>query len=541
MTTVDEAPFSFGSKAMKISYAVLVIAVAVLSWEGGIANAAGIVANGTYQSASGTTTWNTGTNWDLGGTDWPSGEGAGATFNDATAARTVNMGEAITVGSISLSENTAFDNTFGAGGGSLTFDATGTGPATLSINGTAAARLTLSAPVTLNDDLNVTVQTAYTGTTGALNFTGTIGGTGGFNKSGTSKMTFGTGAKTYSGPTTFNAGWLRVSKAAAPSATSSFTVKSGATVELIASPGSYTFGTGTMFLNGTGDATFPGVIRPERDAAGRANTITNNIELTTDSLIHVQSLTREDTSHSLTLSGVVSGGGKLTQTATASNEQLGFLILTNTNTYSGGSVLNGGRLQVTGSGTFGSGDVTVNDPGAVLAAGPGQQFGISHLIISAGVANAIANNKTLSIAGGTTDDSLPSAYADLDSGINEVVGSLVLGGAAQLPGRTYGSTSSTAMVQDNNYFAGAGMVTVGLLGDYSGNNVVGAEDYVIWRKSYSSNTAMYNAWVSNFGATAGAGAGLSASVVPEPSTVALVGLLISLITLCRRRRLAKAA
>jgi formylglycine-generating enzyme required for sulfatase activity len=76
----------------------------------------------------------------------------------------------------------------------------------------------------------------------------------------------------------------------------------------------------------------------------------------------------------------------------------------------------------------------------------------------------------------------------------------------------------------------------GIPGDYNGNNIVDAQDYVLWRKSpgtYGGDPAGYNAWRAHFGQTPASGTsamGLTPSSVPEPSCVFLfgLGLLLSL-------------
>jgi hypothetical protein len=81
------------------------------------------------------------------------------------------------------------------------------------------------------------------------------------------------------------------------------------------------------------------------------------------------------------------------------------------------------------------------------------------------------------------------------------------------------------------------VVSTGLPGDYNGNGVVDAADYVVWRKTDGSQ-AGYNEWRTNFGRTAGSGSGgasPSLSAVPEPAGIFLVlGALLS--GVCRRRR-----
>jgi hypothetical protein len=71
----------------------------------------------------------------------------------------------------------------------------------------------------------------------------------------------------------------------------------------------------------------------------------------------------------------------------------------------------------------------------------------------------MADNATLSLAGGKVAGLADDGYVDLGLGVNEVVGALVLGGVAQ-PLGTYGSSLSTAAFKNDEYFAGSGIVTV---------------------------------------------------------------------------------
>ena len=78
---------------------------------------------------------------------------------------------------------------------------------------------------------------------------------------------------------------------------------------------------------------------------------------------------------------------------------------------------------------------------------------------------------------------------------------------------------------------------VGVPGDYNENGTVDAADYVLWRKSVGPGSlpneggispgvvdnADYAFWRSRFGATAGAGAALNSSPVPEPASALLFG------------------
>jgi hypothetical protein len=74
-----------------------------------------------------------------------------------------------------------------------------------------------------------------------------------------------------------------------------------------------------------------------------------------------------------------------------------------------------------------------------------------------------------------------------------------------------------------------------LPGDFNGDDIVDAADYVLWRKNpggiYTTND--YNAWRANFGRTSGSGAAINESFVPEPSVLGLLALAVP--TLLRRR------
>jgi hypothetical protein len=71
-----------------------------------------------------------------------------------------------------------------------------------------------------------------------------------------------------------------------------------------------------------------------------------------------------------------------------------------------------------------------------------------------------------------------------------------------------------------------------LPGNFNNDSAVDAADYVLWRKNFSGDQAMYNAWRANFGASLGPGSGSAlpsadplSAAVPEPA--ALVQLLLT--------------
>ena len=88
-------------------------------------------------------------------------------------------------------------------------------------------------------------------------------------------------------------------------------------------------------------------------------------------------------------------------------------------------------------------------------------------------------------------------------------------------------------------------VSTGTHGDYNNNGVVDAADYVLWRNGGPLQndpigppigSAQYDQWKANFGKPGpGAGSGSALGQVPEPTTIALVGLLVSCLLVCRRK------
>jgi hypothetical protein len=84
---------------------------------------------------------------------------------------------------------------------------------------------------------------------------------------------------------------------------------------------------------------------------------------------------------------------------------------------------------------------------------------------------------------------------------------------------------------------------VNVPGDYNQNGVVDAADYVLWRKGdlaadSNGDTVVdqvdYDFWRARFENTAGAGAGLSGTSVPEPATLMLV--VVGMLATCSWRR-----
>lgn len=86
----------------------------------------------------------------------------------------------------------------------------------------------------------------------------------------------------------------------------------------------------------------------------------------------------------------------------------------------------------------------------------------------------------------------------------------------------------------------------GVPGDYNGNGVVDAADYVLWRNGGplqnevdtpgTVNAQDYTEWRARFGNTSGSGSGFGSATVPEPGTLASLMVLVGSLGVGIRRR-----
>lgn len=109
------------------------------------------------------------------------------------------------------------------------------------------------------------------------------------------------------------------------------------------------------------------------------------------------------------------------------------------------------------------------------------------------------------------------------------------------------TNNNTAAYFDNVKveFIAAGSQT-GVPGDYNGNNVVDAADYVLWRNGGPLQNEVdnvgtvdandYAAWRARFSNTAGSGSGLQSAAVPEPAGAVLLVLGAAVAACANRRR-----
>jgi autotransporter-associated beta strand protein len=379
-----------------------------------------------------------------------------------------NLSGSLTIQELNFSTtaSSGYDLTSSNTGIKLTLTNTGTGTTSAINAANTSGTNTIDAPIVLGAAANST-QTFTQASGGTLIVNGVISNTNNVTLSlaGGGIIQLG-GANTYTGGTTLTAGTLNINNASALG-TGTFTIAGGSNAII----DNTTAGAITLSTNNAqiwnGDFTFTG---------------TQSLNLGTGAVTLGASRAVTVNANNLTVGGVISGSGFGLTKAGA-----GTLTLGGANTYSGGTTVSAGTLQLSGSGTLGStnGGLTVNG-GTLNLNGTNQ--GVGNLTGSGGTIlnNATGTNVTLTIGNSNgTGGNYSGVIANRTSGTGTVAltktgtGTITLSGTNTYTGATT-VNAGTLLVNGNNSAAtgavsvNGGGTTLGGTGTIGGAVTVGS-------------------------------------------------------------------
>jgi autotransporter-associated beta strand protein len=471
------------------SDAMWLAAPATSSFNSGANWSTGSVPTGTASfGASATTTVSVGSSATLGALQ----------FNAGAPAYTFNVSANLTLNAGGIVDNSSNAPTLNVSAGTLTFASSSTGDATITTSGSAAVALTGTGTsgtsrLVLGAGAGLTVSTWSPVTVGSIEGAGSVtlagsqltvgsnnlsttasgvfSGTGSLVKSGTGTTTLG-GQETYIGGTTVTAGTLRLVSGGSLAATGALVV-SGGTFDLngnsqtlsslsgASTSATVALGSGTLTVDQSGTTTFSGAITGTgslvkqgsgtlridggNSYSGGTTVSAGTLEANTSGLqgnVVNNATVHINQGYTGTYAGVMSGTGVLLADG-------GGVILTGNNTYTGGTTVVAGTLQVGNGGTsgaMGAGAVTDNgilsfDRSDTLTVGP------------------IGGTGSLQQIGGTTTLSGANTYS---GGTTVSAGTLLLAAGASL------ASGGALTLSGGTFDMGANSLTLGTLAGSSG-------------------------------------------------------------------------
>lgn len=429
------------------------------------------VTNGTWAGTN--NPWST-----VGPTGWTNGvapNGVGDTATDSVGASVtipIDVSGGVTVGMIKA-DFTTNNSMQVTPNNNLTMNQDGAGVGSASIINNIQSATTPSNPsifinssttgsLFLADDLFLSNTSNSARTTGSIRMRGTINGNGNIwienvsNDPTKGQVTFEAGGN-YGGNTTIASGATTFNRGDSFSPNPGNVVTIGATGKGSATLVNVSTSLGNIENNFVAAANTGGtsILGCTAAATGNFNfkpsSATSSIRLDGD-----LSFTNPSTTAGalLTIGEPITGVGKMTKIGA------GAMRVTESNTYQGGTEVSAGSLAVgtaaainngfgfypATSGKLGTGNVTVDSTATFLE-------------IESDVVDAIADTANVNLAGGGAAGTADVGYMKLDGTVNEIVHTLILGGAGQAPG-TYGSSASSATFKNDEYFSGTGMLTV---------------------------------------------------------------------------------
>jgi autotransporter-associated beta strand protein len=403
--------------------------------------------------AAGTYSWNTTASW--GGSAFPNAVDASATMGvDITGDQTINLGQAITVGSLTYGDTNSSNVMTIAAGNSLTFSVSSGGATfTTSANTNNNA---INAAVVLASPLSVT----HAGT-GLMTFGGVVSGTGSLTTLGTGTVVL-SGANTFTGGSVVTAGTLRgtVAGAFGGNTTAAAVTLAGGSLDLFNNTGTTftnanvtvtanatvisnrsTAGAGVTHTLGTltiGGATLA-VTRGANATSGVGGVVFGDVTLTGNAVF-------APAANTLLTVGAINGAFGVTQNGSTTT------VVTGAGTYSGGTTLVASTIQANNNSALGTGDVnfptgstgrlTINGGVTVannvsVAAGVSGVTGVG-LIQGIGTGQAVFNG-TLTLGGVTTSGGVLL-------GVNAAGSELVMGGPINQTGANVGLSQRAGRV-----------------------------------------------------------------------------------------------
>src|SRR5271166_6175333 len=285
--------------------------------------------------------------------------------------------------------------------------------------------------------INLGANTLTAGTANSTSFAGVISGTGGLTKQGSGTLTL-SGANTYLGATTVDAGTLALGLGGSIASSSGL----------------------TLFASGAGFDISAGGNQTIQDLNGVAGSTIN---------LGANTLTA-GTANSTSFAGVISGTGGLTKQGS------GTLILNGNNTYTGVTTVNAGTLQIGNGGTSGSiaGNVLDN---ATFAFDRSDSITFGGLISGTGAlvqmgSGTVTLTAENSYGGGTTIDTGASLQLGNDGPTGSIIGNVTDNGS--LIFNRSGNVTFNAIISGSGNLVqnGSGTTVLGGANTYSGGTII---------------------------------------------------------------------